>query len=1420
VGFVANNSIVAENVGNASVEVRLSAAYHKPVSVAFATSPGSARPRLDYQSVAGTLTFAPGVTSAFITVPILDDTRDEAPESFTIELSAAQNAVLITNRHTLSITDNDAARVRMPDVSVIEGDSGTSNAIVTITFDVPLGEAIELEYRTEPGTAQNADYIAVSGKLNVAAGTSSTSFIVPIVGDTIDEPDQTVKLVLKSLTPDRAQVLNSEATLTIRDNDNPPVLSVSSSPAVEGSTLVFVARLSKTSELPIRVEWKTEDGTALANSDYDAANGTLAFAPGTLETSFSVLTKSDTVNEGSEYFRVRFSNAQYLTTPPTFDGWIIDDDKGIIFVNDIWLYEGDPGTPSTAIFTVQMTPKSDLEVSVNYVTRDRSAQASVDYQTQSGTLVFAPGETSKTIAVPILGDYVVEPSESFELFLSRLSTDAVSLLRDVAVATILNDDNAAVEIAPTAFTLAEGESAVYTVQLTSEPVEPVTIELAPDARLSLSDTAVTFDNTNWDAPQTVTVTAVDDDIFYGTSSFTILHTINTIDDAYKSYSVASVSVMVDDNDEVGLNLTPSNILLNEGQSKTYQLSLRSQPLAPVTITLTSDSQLSFAPMELVFLTNTWSLSQTITVTATDDILVEGVHIGRIDHTLTSGDSFYNGSSPVDFEQFIVAIGDNDAAVLSIDSVSMDEGNTGTSDLIFTVTLTKPHTLPVTVDYTTQDASALAGSDYLPVSGTLNFAPLQTTQTITVSVLGDTRYENNETFQLVLDNAINATISDTIGIGTILNDDPQPTITFSATSQTLSENVGLASFSLLVSEASGLPITVTLSLTGTAEADDYTLTAGQIVIPPDTISATVPFTIVDDLIDELDETLILTLSAPQNAALGAIETQTITIVDDDEYSVRFSQGQYTVGEADGTATIYVTLESALPYTVTVDYAAVVSAEGTASTADFTPTVGVLTFDPGATRASFPVAIKNDTLKESYNKTVALRLNNTKGATIGAPNPAMLTIVDDDTPVPGEADGLNFYMTGGKNRTDGDDTWYARNGSYDFFEIVIPCGWPSSEPVYIDLFAPGVGNVARDRIIGVEDVTRFSLYAGLSGSDLIAQTDFAANTYTNSWVRFATINPASCGVYQLRSETLDNDSNGWSLRVGRDNDSDPANTPPANYRNFDGLAATGDEIIIGLTQVTVQLRNTDAATCTTLYEYVAPGQASVFFHNYDMDWAASGYDATARVHYYPPGAVYDPNGQATVGSIAGTVGGSGWWNNATEQYKRGTGDKIDNPVSGWWRIVTCAERNNQYIQEGQQGVPAYLSQPPTPVIAASLNAGESTIARGELRTVTLEMTNIASGSSAGAAQNLVVTVDLPSGLSFEGTLCAMCSLTGQRLTIDFGAQTIPATATSQLTFQVRIAADATGTQRITSSASYTDVYGNFYQHSSGAGILRIQ
>ncbi|MFN7414879.1 MAG: beta strand repeat-containing protein, partial [Dolichospermum sp.] len=110
--------------------------------------------------------------------------------------------------------------------------------------------------------------------------------------------------------------------------------------------------------------------------------------------------------------------------------------------------------------------------------------------------------------------------------------------------------------------------------------------------------------------------------------------------------------------------------------------------------------------------------------------------------------------------------------LSINDVTLTEGNSGTKNATFTVTLSGETFQPVTVNYATANGTATAGSDYTATTGTLifNVNPGETSKQITVSVLGDTLAESDETFFINLSNAINATIADTQGIATITNDD--------------------------------------------------------------------------------------------------------------------------------------------------------------------------------------------------------------------------------------------------------------------------------------------------------------------------------------------------------------------------------------------------------------------------------------------------------------------------------------------------------------------------------------------------------------------------------------------------------------------------------------------------------------------------
>src|SRR5262249_7808002 len=127
--------------------------------------------------------------------------------------------------------------------------------------------------------------------------------------------------------------------------------------------------------------------------------------------------------------------------------------------------------------------------------------------------------------------------------------------------------------------------------------------------------------------------------------------------------------------------------------------------------------------------------------------------------------------------------DDAQPAISASAASVTEGNSGTTALSFTVSLSNPSYQTVTVAYATSNVSATAGSDYTAASGTLTFAPGETTKTVTVSVNGDTTFESNETLTLTLSNPGNATLATATATGTIINDDPVPTVAINSISVT-------------------------------------------------------------------------------------------------------------------------------------------------------------------------------------------------------------------------------------------------------------------------------------------------------------------------------------------------------------------------------------------------------------------------------------------------------------------------------------------------------------------------------------------------------------------------------------------------------------------------------------------------------------
>ncbi|NJR16284.1 MAG: hypothetical protein HC785_11575 [Calothrix sp. CSU_2_0] len=217
------------------------------------------------------------------------------------------------------------------DKTITEGDNGTAIVTYTINLNTVSGKPVTVDYSTQDGTATaGKDYIATNGKITFALGETTKTITVQVLGDAIDEFDETFFLNLTN--PENATITKNQAVTTILDNDVPPVMIIGDKTITEGHNgtqiLNFTVSLNTASSKAISVKYTTANGTATAGSDYTATNGILNFAAGETTKTIAVQIIGDRLDEQNENFFVNLSeaiNANIIDTQAI--ATILDDDE-------------------------------------------------------------------------------------------------------------------------------------------------------------------------------------------------------------------------------------------------------------------------------------------------------------------------------------------------------------------------------------------------------------------------------------------------------------------------------------------------------------------------------------------------------------------------------------------------------------------------------------------------------------------------------------------------------------------------------------------------------------------------------------------------------------------------------------------------------------------------------------------------------------------------------------------------------------------------------------------------------------------------------------------------------------------------------------------------------------------------------------
>ena len=377
------------------------------------------------------------------------------------------------------------------------------------------------------------------------------------------------------------------------------------------------------------------------------------------------------------------------------------------------------------------------------VTITVSGHAGTDASLDKTTLTFSATtwNTAQTVTVTAAEDSDADDEANVTLSHAVASTadmDYNGISAGSVTVSITENDTDGVTISETGLTIEEGGSNSYTVVLDAQPDGTVTVNVSghngTDA--SLNKTTLTFSTANWDEPQTVTVTALEDDDADNETDVTLSHAVASTDAAYNVISAGSVTVSITDDDEDGVTVSKTTLAIEEGSSDTYTVVLKAQPAGDVTvISGHAGTDVSLDKTTLTFSATTWSTAQTVTVTAGEDADSRDETDVTLSHTVASTDTSYNGIAA---GSVTVSVTDNDenGVTVSETGLTIEEGNSNS----YTVVLDAQPDGTVTVTI-----SGHASTDVSLDKNTLTFTTTNwnTAQEVTVTAGEDDDADDEE-----------------------------------------------------------------------------------------------------------------------------------------------------------------------------------------------------------------------------------------------------------------------------------------------------------------------------------------------------------------------------------------------------------------------------------------------------------------------------------------------------------------------------------------------------------------------------------------------------------------------------------------------------------------------------------------------------
>ncbi|HMW04729.1 MAG TPA: DUF1554 domain-containing protein [Leptospiraceae bacterium] len=536
----------------------------------------------------------------------------------------------------------------------------------------------------------------------------------------------------------------------------------------------------------------------------------------------SLLSFSPSVSNDKEFDGLSITPLSITNKDDDIPGFTITPTSGLITSE----------TATTVNFTISLTSEPKADVTIPSITSSNTAEGTVSISTI--TFTSTNWNIPQTITATGVDDILSDGNQTYQIqFSAASSSDPVYNGKIATSVSIINtdDETFGVTVTPTAglTTTEVGGTASFNIVLNSASTSSVTIPISSSntAEGTVNTSSLTFTPGNWNVPQTVTITGVNDFVADGNTSYTInVGPCSSANSNYQGLVPSSVSVTNNDNDTAGYNVVSGTLMVTDaGQlSSSFTIQLTSQPVQPVTVPMVSSmpTEATVSPSSIVFTSSNWNVAQTVTVSGVSDGISDGNKAFTIDfQSAVTTDTAYNGlGMPGSIN---AGSCDNDYGGVSIITAcnaspnqnTTKQGATATYYLILSQAPTANVVVPIVSANTNQGTVS-------PASVTItsaNWNQFAVSNQFVVTGFNNNLYDGDVTYTV---NINAATSADPIFNGidpvdiTLVNRDTKNYFNISAISGNTTEAGGTANFSISLLGAITSNVSFNISSNNTAE----------------------------------------------------------------------------------------------------------------------------------------------------------------------------------------------------------------------------------------------------------------------------------------------------------------------------------------------------------------------------------------------------------------------------------------------------------------------------------------------------------------------------------------------------------------------------------------------------------------------------